>query len=63
MTTQALLNDCAESIINTRDMVGDEMAALIEWEKENRRLTPEEHKIVADKIKYIWEQSKLGANK
>lgn len=55
------IQDAAESIIQTRDFCGNEMAALIQWEKDNRKLSVEEHKLVAEKVKEIWLESKLAA--
>ncbi len=59
----AEIQEVAEAVIQARDFCGNEMAALIEWEKENRKLTVLEHKLVAEKVAEIWEESKLAARK
>ncbi len=55
------IQEAAEAVLQARDFCGNEMAALIMWESENRKLKPAEHKLVAEKVREIWNESRIAA--
>lgn len=60
MTTTEL-NDAVETILNTRDFCGNEREALLDWQDENRRLTPEERTSVWAAVEWHWRKSQVEA--
>jgi hypothetical protein len=48
------LNDVVQVILNTRDFCGNEREALLDWQDENRRLTPEERASVWEAVEWHW---------
>lgn len=61
MKDLSLLNDCAETILATRDMCGNEKEALADWQVENGRLTPCERETVLRMVSGAWRADQLAA--
>ena len=60
MTTTEL-NDAVQTVLNTRDLCGNEREALLDWQNENRRLTPEERTSVWAAVRWHWDNAREQA--
>jgi hypothetical protein len=59
--TKAMLKDAIDTLIQTRDFMGNEAEALNEWEHENGDLTTDQWEYVLNEVENKWEESRKKA--
>ena len=59
--TNATIEDAINTLIQTRDFLGNEAEALKEWENENGDLTTDQWEYVLNEVENQWEESRRKA--
>jgi hypothetical protein len=59
MTPELL--EIVEILLNTRDFCGNEREAMMDWQSENRQLTPDERRCVLSAVNSAWGKSQVEA--
>lgn len=55
------LLDCVNSLVEVRDLCGDEREAMADWEAENRPLSRYERQVIRDEVSRTWNQARSEA--